>query len=57
MRSDRSHEMLQKRDDEQREEVTRAARGYQTQHPDLSWGQCIALAEKHITGRNPESNA
>ena len=38
-----------KMDDERIREVTLTAHGYQKQHPDLAWGECVRLAEKHVS--------
>lgn len=36
--------------DAETQAVARLAKEYQKQQPDLSWSECIRIAEKNITG-------
>ena len=40
---------MEQRDDDDRQDVTRWAKGYQSQVPGMPWGEAIRLAEKHKT--------
>lgn len=41
--------LAQNQYDSETQEVARIARSIQDNHSDLSWGECIRLAEKHIS--------
>lgn len=42
------NQLAQNEYDDKVQDIARAARDYQKQYPDMKWGECIKIAEKHI---------